>query len=318
MMKLSEIALKVNATFSGEDIEIFALNSLKNANKAELTYCDGEKNAKFISNSNAGAILVTKALLHEVPAGMIALVCDNPHLAFALLSKDYAKPLFCEPKPSNIAPSATIMPNVYIGSNVSVGENTIVMAGVFLGDNVTIGKNCIIHPNVVIYNDCVVGNECHLLANCVIGSDGFGYAHTKTGEHVKIYHNGNVVLGDFVEIGACTTIDRGVFESTVIANYTKIDNLVQIGHNCELGNGCLIVSQTGLAGSTILGRNVVMGGQSGSTGHVSVGDFAQIAARGGVSKNLLGGKKYAGAYPIMELSEQFKMQAKILRFFKKN
>ena len=318
MMKLSEIALKVNATFSGEDLEIFALNSLKNANKAELTYCDGEKNAKFIGSSNAGAILVTNALLEMVPAGMVALVCDNPHLAFAILSKEYAKPLFCEPKPSNIAESATIMPNVYIGSNVSVGENTIVMAGAFLGDNVSVGKNCIIHPNVVIYNDCVIGSECHLLANCVIGSDGFGYAHTKTGEHVKIYHNGNVVLGDFVEIGACTTIDRGVFESTMIANYTKIDNLVQIGHNCELGNGCLIVSQTGLAGSTVLGRNVVMGGQSGSAGHVSVGDFAQIAARGGVSKDLPGGKKYAGAYPIMELSEQFKFQAKMLRFFKKN
>ena len=318
MMKLSEIALKVNATFSGEDLEIFALNSLKNANKAELTYCDGEKNAKFISTSNAGAILVTKSLLDLVPAGMVALVCDNPHLAFALLSKDYAKPLFCEPKPSNIAQSATIMPNVYIGSNVSVGENTIVMAGAFLGDNVTIGKNCIIHPNVVIYNDCVIGNECHLLANCVIGSDGFGYAHTKTGEHVKIYHNGNVVLGDFVEIGACTTIDRGVFESTMIANYTKIDNLVQIGHNCELGNGCLIVSQTGLAGSTVLGRNVVMGGQSGSAGHLKVGDFAQIAARGGVSKDIAGGKKYAGAYPIMELADFFKLQAKIARFFKKN
>ena len=165
MMKLSEIALKVDATFSGEDLEIFALNSLKNANKAELTYCDGEKNAKFISTSNAGAILVTKSLLDLVPAGMVALVCDNPHLAFAILSKIYAKPLFCEPKPSNIAQSATIMPNVYIGSNVSVGENTIVMAGAFLGDNVTIGKNCIIHPNVVIYNDCVIGNECHLLAN---------------------------------------------------------------------------------------------------------------------------------------------------------
>ena len=114
MMKLSEIALKVDATFSGEDLEIFALNSLKNANKAELTYCDGEKNAKFISTSNAGAILVTKSLLDLVPAGMVALVCDNPHLAFAILSKIYAKPLFCEPKPSNIAQSAAIMPNVYI------------------------------------------------------------------------------------------------------------------------------------------------------------------------------------------------------------
>ena len=255
-MKLSEIAQKTSASFSGEDIEIFALNSLKNANKAELSYCDGEKNAKFIADSNAGAILISQNLISLVPEGMSALVCENPHLAFAILSKDFAKPLFCEPKPSNIAQSATIMPNVHIGSNVSVGEGSIVMAGVF--------------------------------------------------------------LGDFVEIGACTTIDRGVFESTMIANYTKIDNLVQIGHNCELGNGCLIVSQTGLAGSTVLGRNVVMGGQSGSAGHVSVGDFAQIAARGGVSKDLPGGKKYAGAYPIMELSDQFKLQAKILRFFKKN
>ncbi|MBR8462846.1 UDP-3-O-(3-hydroxymyristoyl)glucosamine N-acyltransferase [Campylobacter sp. faydin G-24] len=316
-MKLSEIAQKTGASFSGEDIEIFAINSLKNANKAELTYCDGEKNAKFIKDSNAGAILVSQNLLEFVPETMSAVVCENPHLAFAILSKDYAKPIFCEQKPSNIASSATIMPNVYIGSNVSVGENTIVMAGAYLGDNVKIGKNCIIHPNVVIYNDCIVGDECHLLANCVIGSDGFGYAHTKTGEHVKIYHNGNVVLGDFVEIGACTTIDRGVFESTKIANFTKIDNLVQVGHNCELGQGCLIVSQTGLAGSSVLGRNVVMGGQSGTAGHLRIGDFAQIAARGGVSKDIDGGKKYAG-YPLQELGEFFKFQAKIARFFKKN
>ncbi|MDO5046902.1 MAG: UDP-3-O-(3-hydroxymyristoyl)glucosamine N-acyltransferase, partial [Campylobacter sp.] len=140
----------------------------------------------------------------------------------------------------------------------------------------------------------------------------------KTGEHIKIYHNGNVILEDFVEIGACTTIDRGVFEPTIIKRHTKIDNLVQIGHNCELGQGCLIVAQTGLAGSTKLGRNVVMGGQSGTAGHLKVGDFAQIAARGGVSKDIEGGKKYAGAYPIMELGEFFKLQAKILRFFKKN
>lgn len=317
-MKLSEIAQKTGAKFSGEDIEIFALNSLKNANRAELSYCDGEKNAKFIAGSNAGAILVSEDLVQFVPEGMTALVCDNPHLAFAILSKDFAKPLFCEPRPASIDETAQIMPNVYIGSGAQIGEGTIVMAGAFIGDNVRIGKNCLIHPNVVIYNDCVVGDECHLLANCVIGSDGFGYAHTRTGEHVKIYHNGNVILGDFVEIGACTTIDRGVFESTIIESYTKVDNLVQIGHNCELGYGCIIVSQTGLAGSTRLGRNVVMGGQSGSAGHVSVGDFAQIAARGGVSKDLAGGKKYAGAYPIMELNELFKFQAKLIRLAKKS
>ncbi|MGG7073376.1 UDP-3-O-(3-hydroxymyristoyl)glucosamine N-acyltransferase [Campylobacter sp. 9BO] len=316
-MKISEIAQKTGANFIGEDIEIFALNSLQNANKAQLSYCDSEKNAKFIPTSNAGAILVTKDMVSLVPDGITAVVCQNPHLAFAILSKDYAKPLFTEPKPASIAQSAKIMPNVYIGSNASIGENTIVMAGAFIGDNVVIGKNCIIHPNVVIYNDCVIGDECHLLANCVIGSDGFGYAHTATGEHIKIYHNGNVVLEDFVEIGACTTIDRGVFESTVISKFTKIDNLVQVGHNCEMGQGCLIVSQTGLAGSTKLGRNVVMGGQSGTGGHLSIGDFAQVAARGGVSKSLEGGKKYAG-HPAVELGEHFKTQAKLIRLAKKS
>lgn len=316
-MRLSEIAQKIGAKFVGDDIEIVALNSLKNATKTELSYCDGEKNAKFIQDSKAGAILVSKELEQFVPTTMQALVCDNPHLAFAILSKDFAKPLFIEPKPCAIAPSAKIMPNVYIGSNVTIGENTIVMAGAFIGDNVQVGKNCIIHPNAVIYNDCVIGDECHLLANCVIGSDGFGYAHTRTGEHIKIYHNGNVVLEDFVEVGACTTIDRGVFESTIVAKFTKIDNLVQIGHNCELGQGCLIVSQTGLAGSTKLGRNVVMGGQSGTGGHLSIGDFAQIAARGGVSKSLEGGKKYAG-HPASELGEYFKTQAKLLRLAKKS
>ncbi|MCR4942158.1 MAG: UDP-3-O-(3-hydroxymyristoyl)glucosamine N-acyltransferase [Campylobacter sp.] len=316
-MKLSEIAKKIAANFSGADLEISALNSLKNAKSGELSYCDSPKNAKFISECKASAILVNKDALNLVPDTAVAVVCDNPHLAFAILSKDFAKPLFNEPKPSQIAQSAKIMPNVYIGSNVKVGENTIIMAGAFLGDNVSIGKNCIIHPNVVIYNDSLIGDECHLNANCVIGSDGFGYAHTATGEHVKIYHNGNVVLEDFVEIGACTTIDRGVFESTIVKKYAKIDNLVQIGHNCEVGYASIIVSQVGLAGSTKLGRNVVMGGQAGSGGHLSIGDFAQVAARAGVSKSLAGGKKYAG-HPINELGEHLKIQAKLMRLAKKS
>ena len=319
MMKLSEIYEILKLEFKGDELEIKALNSLARADAGELTYCDGEKNAKFIAGTKASAILISPNLKELTPPSVRIIEVENPHLAFAILSKFFAKELFASsPKPARISSSAKIMPNVYIGSNVEVGDDTIVMSGVFLGDNVKVGKNCIIHPNVVIYNDCIIGDECHINANSVIGSDGYGYAHTKTGEHVKIYHNGNVILEDFVEIGACTTIDRGVFEPTIIKRCTKIDNLVQIGHNCELGQGCLIVSQTGLAGSTKLGRNVVMGGQSGSAGHVKVGDFAQIAARGGVSKDIEGGKKYAGAYPIMELGEFFKLQAKVLRFFKKN
>lgn len=317
MMRLSEIAELVGAKFDGDDIEIRALNSLKNANTNELSYCDGKKNEELLKQTRAAAVLVSEDLALSVPPGCIKLVVSNAHLAFAILSQRYAKPLFADsPLPCDIAKSAKIMSNVHIGSGVSVGEGSIVMPGAYIGDNVKIGKDCIIHPNVVIYNDCVVGDGCHLLANCVIGSDGFGYAHTADGRHIKIYHNGNVVLEDFVEVGACTTIDRGVFESTIIKAYTKIDNLVQIGHNCELGQGCIIVSQVGLAGSSILGRNVVMGGQSGSAGHLKIGDFAQIAAKAGVSKSLEGGRKYAGV-PAMIFEDYYKLQAKILRFFKK-
>ncbi|ANE36035.1 UDP-3-O-(R-3-hydroxymyristoyl)-glucosamine N-acyltransferase [Campylobacter iguaniorum] len=311
-MKLSEIYGILNLEFSGEDIEIQALNSLGRANENELSYCDSSKNAKFIEDSKAGAVLVTEQMANLVKSK--AIVVENPHLAFAILSKPFSKPLFYEVAESVIDESATIMPNVHIGSNVKIGKNTVVMAGAYVGDNVVIGDECIIHPNVVIYNDCKIGNECHINANAVIGSDGFGYAHTKMGEHIKIYHNGWVELEDNVEIGACTTIDRGVFEPTIVKTHSKIDNLVQIGHNCELGFGCIIVAQVGLAGSSKLGRNVIMGGQSATAGHLSIGDFAKVAGRGGVTKDIEGKEDYAG-YPVMKLKEWFKLQAKMLKVF---
>ncbi|RAZ51262.1 UDP-3-O-(3-hydroxymyristoyl)glucosamine N-acyltransferase [Campylobacter hyointestinalis] len=311
-MKLNEIYKILGLEFSGADIEILALNSLGRANENELSYCDSPKNAKFIKESRAGAILVTKDLANLVKSR--AVIVENPHLAFALLSKPFSKPLFYPKVEPTIDSTAKIMPNVYIGSNAKIGKNVIVMAGAYIGDNVIIGDESIIHPNVVIYNNSKIGSRCHLNANCVIGSDGFGFAHTKLGEHIKIYHNGWVEIEDDVEIGACTTIDRGVFEPTIVKRYSKIDNLVQIGHNCELGFGCIIVSQVGLAGSSKLGRNVVMGGQSATAGHLSIGDFAQVAGRAGVTKDLLGGEQYAG-YPVMRLKEWFKIQAKILKEF---
>ncbi|MGH2304970.1 UDP-3-O-(3-hydroxymyristoyl)glucosamine N-acyltransferase [Campylobacter taeniopygiae] len=316
-MKLKEIAEFLSLEYYDEDIEITALNSLLRANFTELTYCDGEKNAKDIPNTGAAAILVTKEYENLVPKDTKVLITQNPHLSFAFLSKFFAKPLFeqVKEKNQNIAKSAKIMPNVYIGNNVDIGENVVIMAGAYIGDNVSIGDESIIHPNVVIYNDTKIGKKCHLLANCVIGSDGFGYAHNKNGEHCKIYHNGNVILEDFVEIGACTTIDRAVFDSTIIKAGTKVDNLVQIGHNCDIGENCIIVAQTGISGSSQLGRNVVMGGQSATSGHLKIGDFSTIAARGGVSKSLEGGRVYGG-FPIMLQKDWLKLQAKIAIKFK--
>ncbi|MCV3384194.1 UDP-3-O-(3-hydroxymyristoyl)glucosamine N-acyltransferase [Campylobacter lari] len=315
-MKISEIAKFLGIEYYGDDIEITALNSLNNASFSELSYCDGEKNSKKIASSGAGAILISKEFENLVSKDCVKLVVDNPHLSFALLSKLFAKPLIsCEKKQSNIAKSAKIMPNVYIGENVQIADHVVIMAGAYIGDNVSIGEYTIIHPNAVIYNDTKIGKKCHLLANCVIGSDGFGYAHTKNGEHYKIYHNGNVILEDFVEVGACTTIDRAVFESTIIKQGTKIDNLVQVGHNCEIGENCLIVAQSGISGSSILGKNVTMGGQSATSGHLEIGDFATIAARGGVTKNLEGARVYGG-FPIMLQKDWLKFQAKIITAFR--
>ncbi|EAI3906115.1 UDP-3-O-(3-hydroxymyristoyl)glucosamine N-acyltransferase [Campylobacter sp. CNRCH_2014_2849] len=315
-MKISEIAKFLGIEYYGDDIEITALNSLNNASFTELSYCDGEKNSKKIASSGAGAILVSKEFENLVSKDCVKLVVDNPHLSFALLSKLFAKPLISsEKKNSKIAKSAKIMPNVYIGENVQIADHVVIMAGAYIGDNVSIGEYTTIHPNVVIYNDTKIGKKCHLLANCVIGSDGFGYAHTKNGEHYKIYHNGNVILEDFVEVGACTTIDRAVFESTIIKQGTKIDNLVQVGHNCEVGENCLIVAQSGISGSSILGKNVTMGGQSATSGHLEIGDFATIAARGGVTKNLEGARVYGG-FPIMLQKDWLKFQAKIITAFR--
>jgi UDP-3-O-[3-hydroxymyristoyl] glucosamine N-acyltransferase len=206
---------------------------------------------------------------------------------------------------------------VVIGSGSVIEEGTEIMPNVTIGANVKIGKNVKIFPNVVVYDDSIIQDNCIIQAGAIIGSDGFGYAHTKMGEHIKIYHSGNVILEENVEVGSNTTIDRAVFGSTIIQKGTKIDNLVQIGHNCEIGQACILVAQTGISGSTKLGRNVIMGGQSATAGHLEIGDFATIAARGGVSKSIEGGKIYGG-FPLTLQNEWLKTQAKLAKFFKKN
>ena len=299
-----------------DDLEITALNTLSNSKSGELAFFNNNKYINELKDTKASAILINKKFIDLLPKNIIALVTDEPYLELAKLSKLFAKPLI--QKEGNVAivdESSTIMSNVYLGKNVKVGKNVTIMANAFIGDEVTIEDNTIIYPNVTIYRDCKVGKDCIIHAGCVIGSDGFGFAHTKDGEHIKIYQNGNVIVGDSVEIGANSTIDRAVFGSTIIKSGTKIDNLVQIAHNCVIGENSIIVSQVGISGSTELGKNVVMGGQSAAAGHLKIGDFTTIAARGGVTKSVKGGKTYSG-FPLMEHKSWLKLQAKISKFNK--
>ncbi|NLY03236.1 MAG: UDP-3-O-(3-hydroxymyristoyl)glucosamine N-acyltransferase, partial [Campylobacter sp.] len=215
-MKLSKISEILNISFNANDIEIEKLNSLDLAQSGELSYCDSVKHSSFLKNTCASVVMITKELINFIPQNTIALIHPNPHLAFAILSKYFAKELIRDKKRALVSDFAKVMDNVYIGSNSKIANNTLIMPGVYIGDDVNIGENCTIHPNVVIYNDTVIGDNVEIHANSVIGSDGFGYAHTNDGKHVKIYHNGNVIIEDNVEIGACTTIDRSVFKSTII------------------------------------------------------------------------------------------------------
>lgn len=316
-MLLSDLTKKLNLSFSGKDCEIASLGTLKEATSSQLAYLDNPKLLDELKNTQAGAVFVTEQFASFVPSSTCTLITPTPHLTMAYASAFFTCKPFDTSEPATISPHASIAANVVIGSRSFIEEGVQIMPNVTIGADVRIGKNVIIYPNVVIYDKSVIGTNCVLQAGVIIGGDGFGYAHTARGEHIKIHHSGNVILEDDVEVGANSTIDRAVFGSTIIKKGTKIDNLVQIAHNCEIGQGSIIVAQTGISGSTKLGRNVIMGGQSATAGHLEIGDFAVIAARGGVSKSIEGGKTYGG-FPLSLHSEWLKTQAKIARFFKKN
>ena len=316
-MFLSELAQKLNLCFSGKDSEVTSLGTLKEATSCQLAYFDNPKLIEELKNTQAGAIFVTEQFSSFVPASTQVIITPTPHLSMAYASAFFTCKPFDTTEPATVSANASIAKNVIIGSRSIIEEGVHIMSNVTIGADVYIGKNVMIYPNVVIYDKSVIEANCVLQAGVIIGGDGFGYAHTARGEHIKIHHSGNVVLEEDVEVGANSTIDRAVFGSTIINKGTKIDNLVQIAHNCEIGQGSIIVAQTGISGSTKLGRNVIMGGQSATAGHLEIGDFAVIAARGGVSKSIEGGKTYGG-FPLSLHSEWLKTQAKIARFFKKN
>jgi UDP-3-O-[3-hydroxymyristoyl] glucosamine N-acyltransferase len=200
-------------------------------------------------------------------------------------------------EPSYVAKTATYGENVfigafaYLGENAKVGSHTKIFPNAYIGDNSTIGDNCIIYPGVKIYHDCILGNHIIIHAGTVIGSDGFGFAPQTDGGFIKIPQIGNVVIEDHVEIGANTTIDRATVGSTIIRSGAKLDNLIQIAHNVEVGNNTVIAAQVGISGSTKIGNGVIIGGQAGLAGHIIIADNVKINGQSGVNKSI----KTAGA-----------------------
>lgn len=315
-MKLQEILDYLNIS-QNCDIEIRGLNGLKDAASNELSFLESSKYISSLKDTKAAAVFVNKEFEQDVPSGTIAIVCDEPYINLAKASKLFA-PKLIENSGNEpiIGENTTIMPNVHLGKNVVIGKNCTIMSGSFIADCVTIGNNTIIYPNITIYRDCKIGDDCIIHSGTVIGSDGFGFAHTKDGKYIKIYQNGNVIIGNDVEIGANCTIDRAVFSSTIIEDGVRIDNLVHIAHNCKIGRGSILVTQVGLSGSTTLQPYVIMGGQSATSGHLEIAAFSTIAARGGVTKSIKEPKKTWAGFPLIEHRDWLKLQGKISKLLK--
>jgi len=298
----------------GSDKEIRGINTLKEAVSGEISFLSDSKYEKDLATTNASCVIVPEAKAHLLPSHVIPIVTEEPYLMVAQLSKLFAKPVIDSDVEPSIGTHSVIYPTAHIEKGASIGANCTIMAGVYVGCNVIIGDNVTLYPNVCVYRDCTIGKNSIIHAGTVIGSDGFGYAHTKQGEHIKFYQNGNVVIEDEVEIGANTTIDCAVFGSTVIKRGAKIDNLIQIGHNCIVGEYSIMVAQSGLAGSTTLGRNVVMGGQAATAGHLTIAPFSTFAARSGITKSVTQKGVYGG-FPLMEQKAWLKFQAKLAKLF---
>lgn len=312
---LSQIAHVLDIAFEGDDIAIDSINNLTHATPRSLSFINADSYIQDLKQTQAGAVLLESKYLEYAPKSAIKLITSEPYLKLAYASKLFAHTISTRSNSPKIGEGCDIDTSVRLGQNVTIGNNVTILANSYIGDNVAIGNNTLIYPNVSIYHHCLIGSNVIIHSGSVIGSDGYGFSHTKSGEHIKIYQNGNTVIEDDVEIGANCTIDRAIFDSTIISRGSKLDNLVHIAHNCIIGEHSLLAGQVGLAGSTTSGRNLVMGGQSAASGHLHMGDFTTIAGKSGVTKSLQGHNTYAG-FPAIELKIWRKIQAKITRLIK--
>ncbi len=307
-MKLSEIAKIFNGQLVNTDgnIDIKGLKSISSAKEGDLTFVADKKHLKEIEKTSASAVLTFQKLDIPIPQ----IVVKNPQVVFYKLIEI----MFPEEEKTGISENAKISKSAKIGKDVYIGDFTVIEENVeikdgvkiyphcYIGKNTTIGENSIIYPNVVIYRNTVIGKNVIIHSGSVIASDGFGY-YQEDGKHKKIKHIGRVVIQDDVEIGANTTIDRAMVDETIIKSGTKIDNLVMIAHNCQIGENTILVSQVGIAGSSKIGNNVILAGQVGVADHITIGDNVIVTAKSGVGKDLEPNKVYGSGFQAIEWSK---------------
>jgi UDP-3-O-[3-hydroxymyristoyl] glucosamine N-acyltransferase len=273
------------------DIKVNTIAKIEEGQPGALSFLANPKYEHYIYTTHSSIVLVNKSFVPSAKIEATLIKVDNAYEAFASLLRLVDK---ARPRKTGIHPSAIIEPtakvgsDVYIGPYAYIGENAVIGDGcsvyphVYIGDNSQLGKNCILNPGVKIYHECVIGDSCIVHAGSVIGSDGFGFAPQSENEFMKIPQLGNVILEDNVEIGANVTIDRATMGSTIIRKGVKLDNLIQIGHNVEIGENTVMAAQTGISGSTKVGKNCMFGGQVGLAGHIRIANGTKIGAQAGI------------------------------------
>jgi UDP-3-O-[3-hydroxymyristoyl] glucosamine N-acyltransferase len=291
-----QIAGILEGTIVGDpNIEVSKLAKIEEGTQGSLTFLANPKYKSYIYSTKASITIVNSDFEPEEPLSTTLIKVEDAYGAFTKLLEYYNQIKLNKSgveTPSFISDSAKVGNDIYIGAftyigdNVTIGDNVKIFPNSYIGDNVTIGDNTIVFSGGKIYSDCIIGKNCVINSGAIIGADGFGFAPNDKGEYSKVPQIGNVILEDFVDIGAGTTIDRATLGSTIIRRGVKLDNQIQIAHNVEIGKNTVIAAQTGIAGSTKIGENCQIGGQVGIVGHISIGNNVKIQAQSGIGRHV--------------------------------
>lgn len=316
----AQIAMIIGGRVEGTpDVSVDSFGKIEEAKAGQLAFLANPKYEDYLYTTGASIIIINETQELKTPLSATLIRVADAYSAFATLLARYQQMVSQQmtgiQEPVYIAKSAKLEQDVfvgafaYIGENVVVGNNVKIFPNSYIGDNVKIGDNVMIHPGVKIYHDCVIGKNVTIHAGSVIGSDGFGFAPQEDGTYKKVPQIGNVVLEDNVEVGANVTIDRATMGSTIIRTGAKLDNLIQIAHNVEVGTNTVIAAQAGVSGSTKIGNNVRIGGQAGIVGHISIADGSLINAQSGVSKSIKTPNSLVTGSPAHDYTSTLRSQA---------
>ncbi|MDB5123668.1 MAG: UDP-3-O-(3-hydroxymyristoyl)glucosamine N-acyltransferase [Mucilaginibacter sp.] len=301
-----ELGLMLNGTVEGDPlVAVNQLGKIEEAQAGSLSFLANPKYEQYLYTTNASVVIINNDQVLAGPVKSTLIRVENAYVAISILLEKYNTVKLHKTgieQPSFIHPSATLGENVYVGAfayigpGVKIGDNSKIYPQCYIADDVIIGNNVTLFAGVKVYFDCKIGDNVIIHSGTIIGGDGFGFAPAGDGSYNKVAQIGNVIIGDDVEIGANTTVDRATMGSTIIRKGVKLDNLVQVAHNVEIGANTVIAAQTGVSGSAKIGENCVIGGQAGIVGHISIAKGSQIQAKSGISHSITDeGKKWAGA-----------------------